>query len=235
MAVPTPDARVRAIATGGGLQKGTGFGEISRSAWQFKSFPLQIMKGNLSRAWGVKGDRNIGHMLEFLMSTTTMGYVGFNLKQIAAGREPVLPTDLDWQQNSRLLIASMMQGGGGGMIGDLVLSMMEADGFDSDILGDMAGPLAGDAIDLLKLFAGNGADFVFKDAPTNFLPEFAKFALGEVPGNNIFYGKEAIKRLLNQYVLSELDSNFQKKINKQRKTMLKNLNQDFLGDPTELF
>ena len=134
-AVPTPDARVRAIATGG-LERGSFWGQMARSAMMIKSFPITMATTHLMRAASQSTARNKVMYIGSLAATTTvMGAFALQIKDIAAGRE-FRPMDSkeDW-------ITAFVQGGSGSLFADFVIS--DVNKYGKGLFETAAGPMAG--------------------------------------------------------------------------------------------
>jgi len=82
-AVPTPDARVRAI-TSGGLDRGTPGGETWRSMMMFKSFPITMITTHLYRAMNQEGMASkLAYAGVLGMAGMTFGGIALQAKDIA--------------------------------------------------------------------------------------------------------------------------------------------------------
>jgi len=165
-AVPTPDARVRAIATGG-TERGTIWGQISRSAMMIKSFPITIATTHLYR--GATQATTGGKMMylgSFATATTLMGAFALQIKDLAAGREPRPMDDPeDW-------VTAFVQGGSGSLFADYVVS--DVNKYGRGFVETLLGPMASLTNDTYKLTIGNIREAVTGDE-TNVLGESAKF------------------------------------------------------------
>ena len=165
-AVPTPDARVRAIATGG-TERGTIWGQVSRSAMMIKSFPITIATTHLYR--GATQATTGGKMMylgSFATATTLMGAFALQIKDLAAGREPRPMDDPeDW-------VTAFVQGGSGSLFADYVVS--DVNKYGRGFVETLLGPMASLTNDTYKLTIGNIREAVTGDE-TNVLGESAKF------------------------------------------------------------
>ncbi len=146
-AVPTPDARIRSIATGGGLKRGTIMGELVRSGMMFKSFPITIATTHFYRA---AHQATMGQKLAYggtlAATTTVIGGIALQAKDLAAGREP-RPVD------GKFIAAAIQQGGGMGIFGDFLFS--DVNRFGGGITQTLTGP-TGELIDTsVKFTLGN--------------------------------------------------------------------------------
>jgi len=174
LAVPTPDARVRAVTTRG-LSRNTAEGALWRSAFMVKSFPITIgtAEGALWRsAFMVKSFPitiglthfyraanqatsmgKLAYASQLLATTSVLGGVALLAKDIAAGRDPRQVTDPDTLVNPKFFVSAVQQGGGLGIFGDFVFS--DVNRFGGGITETIIGPI-GDTLDTgVKFTVGN--------------------------------------------------------------------------------
>jgi len=149
-----PDLSTRTLQTGG-LQKGTGKGELWRSLMLFKSFPVAMLTRHWDRAlhgdMGAAGKLTYSAALGFGM--TLFGALALQLKDLAAGRDPRDATGDQGNDPARLAkfwAAAFSQGGGAGFMGDLLLSGEGRGGQSgaSAAIGGVVGPVVGSAFEL---------------------------------------------------------------------------------------
>jgi len=163
-AVPVPDARVRAITTGG-LGRSTIEGQAWRSVMMLKSFPITIATTHLYRAaYQATAGEKLGYIGALVASTTIMGGLVIQAKDLAAGKEP-RPVD------GAFVLAALAQGGGLGIFGDFILS--DVNRFGGGIMQTMVGP-TGELADTAVKFTFGNARQAFKGEETNVLGEGAK-------------------------------------------------------------
>jgi hypothetical protein len=92
MAVITPGAREQLFTTGGGIQRGTGKGEVVRSFFLFKSFPIAVVMRHWSRALGMpSAGGRAAYIATFLASTTLLGALSMQLNDLISGKNPKNP------------------------------------------------------------------------------------------------------------------------------------------------
>jgi len=161
-AVPTPDAKVRAITTGG-LGRATIEGQAWRSAMMLKSFPVTIATTHFYRAaYQATTADKLAYAGTLAVTTTIMGGMALQMKDIAAGREP-RPMD-----DPAFFAAAFQQGGGLGIFGDFLFS--DVNRYGGGITQTLAGP-TGQLIDTgVKFTLGNIREAV-KGEETNILGE----------------------------------------------------------------
>lgn len=213
-AVPTPDARVRAFTTGG-LERASIVGQVWRSAMMLKSFPITIMTTHFYRA---AMQATTGQKLAYIgllgASTTIMGGVALQLKDIVAGREP-RPVD------EKFIGAAFMQGGGLGILGDFVFS--DKNRFGGGIIQTLVGP-TGELLDkTTKLTIGN-IQQAFKGEETNVLSESVQFIDRYTPD---IWQAHLFKNAIFDQIEIMADPKAQKKFNRIMKKRKKEFKQDY--------
>ncbi|HEY9026085.1 MAG TPA: hypothetical protein VIP05_17435, partial [Burkholderiaceae bacterium] len=97
-AVLNPDLATKAIASAGATQRGTVLGELARSMMQFKSFPIAMVSRHWRRVLDmprvtdgsapVMANRLI-YAGAMLVSTTALGAIAVQAKQIVSGKDPI--------------------------------------------------------------------------------------------------------------------------------------------------
>ena len=189
-AVPTPDARVRAIQTWGGKERGSFTGEAARMTMMYKSFSMTQFMTHMYRS----GPKFVGvYALRLGISLSVMGALAIQMKEISRGREPR-------QMDGAFLLAAMMQGGGLGIFGDFI----DASGvgnksrFGNSVMATAMGPGASLVEDVVGLGV-SGFDFAtdpFTGDDTNLGREGARLLQRYTPGNNLWYARLLFERYL---------------------------------------
>jgi hypothetical protein len=165
-AVPVPDARVRAMTTGG-LERASVAGAAVGAIMTLKSFPLTIATTHFYRAaYQATAGEKLGYISTLLATTTALGAVVLQAKDIAAGRKP---RQMD---NEKFFFAALTQGGGLGILGDFAFS--DVNRFGGGFTKTVAGPVFGLVDDAVRLGPGNIRQAVMGDE-TNILGEGANF------------------------------------------------------------
>lgn len=134
-AVPEGDALVRAVMNQG-TRKGEVGGEILRSVTMFKTFPATIIANHWARA--IHGhESSLSYITKMAIGTWVLGTVVTQLKEIAAGREPI-----DWD-NPELWKEGAMRGGSLSLVGDIMSSDSRSWGqsFQDFALGPIGGEI----------------------------------------------------------------------------------------------
>jgi hypothetical protein len=220
-AVPTPDARVRAIATGG-LERGSFWGQMSRSAMMIKSFPMTIAQTHLYR--GFTQSTTGGKMMYlggFTLSATLMGGFALQLKDIAAGREPRKMDNLEFWKDA------FIQGGSGSLFADYVISDVEK--YGNSYADSLGGPMVGFANQLGGLTLGNIQD-VLEDRDTNIVGESIKFTKDIIPDP---WQIQLFKNSMMDNVRLWADPSYQSSLNRIRSKQYRDYGQEYWWAPAE--
>jgi hypothetical protein len=132
-----PDARTRAIATGG-AQPGTVGGETRLSIAQYKQFGLERMSTHLMRVlYEGSGSDRVKRGLAFTLLSLGAGAVSLQTAEILAGKNPHDMNDpMFW-------VRSFAKGGGGGVYGDLLAEALGGEHKGSATAGLLGGPIGG--------------------------------------------------------------------------------------------
>lgn len=209
VAVLNPDLATRAITTAGGTTRGTIPGELFRCVMQFKSFPIAM----ISRHWrrmletpqGLEGAPRTANRLAYagalLVSLTALGAIAYQTKQLVAGKDPVDMNPGD-ERGRKFWKQALLQGGGLGFVGDILLGDTTQDRSPLDSFGRLLlGPSFGSAADLYELTKGNLDEYqAGKD--THGGAEALRFARGHLPMVNLWYAKSALDHM-GLYALQE--------------------------------
>ena len=220
-AVPTPDARVRAIATAG-TERGTVWGQIARSAMMIKSFPITIVTTHLYR--GATQATTGGKMMylgAFATSTTLMGAFALQIKDLAAGRNPRPMDDPeDW-------VTAFVQGGSGSLFADYVVS--DVNKYGRGFVETILGPMASLVNDTYKLTIGNIREAVIGDE-TNVLGEAAKYVKDVAPDP---WQIQLFTNSMFDNIRLMADPDYQSSLNRVRAKRYKEFGQDYWWEQGE--
>jgi hypothetical protein len=184
-------------------QKGTAAGELIGLFGTFKSFPVSVMMTQASMMMSQKtGVGKVAYGSSLLVGMTVLGALALQMKEIAKGRDP-RPMDT-WD----FWLASMLQGGGVGLFGDLIFS--DANRFGGGLTSTFAGPTVGLLNDTWKLTAGNIQEMAQGD-DTDFIAETIKYAKKYNPVFNQFYINHAFDRVIFDTIEDMADIGIEKK------------------------
>jgi len=184
-----------------GTQRGTIEGELLRSVMLFKGFPMAMISRHWERVadtWR-DGDKALalGYAAGLSTALTIFGAIAIQFKDMAAGKDP---RDMTGQQGehptqaAKFWTAALMQGGGLGIMGDILYTSMGGnDRSGRPNWANLAGPVFGDVADAIDLTAGNMGE-AMRDEDTHFGAEALKFTKGHMPFVNLWYAKTPLDR-----------------------------------------
>jgi hypothetical protein len=192
MAVPEGNAITRALVLGD-TRPGTLHGEFLRSIAQYKGFPMASFMQHYFRAMESlrdgEGQWFRGQYLASLMiSTTVLGALSLQLKNIAYGKDP---QPMFGEHAAKFWSLAFAQGGAGGIFGDQLkaLAMASQNGDASRMMS----PVAGFFADVVGLTRGNlGQSLAGRDARAG--RDAVNFANKYTP--DIWYTRLAMDRLV---------------------------------------
>lgn len=190
MAVISPGARERMI-TGAGLQRGTIGGELYRSVFLFKSFPIAVVMRHWSRAFNMpSAGGRAAYLAAFLASTTVLGAMSQQINDMLSGRNP---REAFSDKAPQFWLNAILKGGGLGLYGDFLFS--DHTRYGSDVMASLLGPVSGLADDAIKLIQGIPLNAV-EGKPEQTGGDAVKFVKGLIPGQNLWYTKAALDHLI---------------------------------------
>ena len=221
-AVPMPDARIRALATGG-KRRGSFSGELWRSVAMYKQFPITIVATHLYRgARGIDGLGKGKYLAELILSMTIMGAIAVQSKHISKGKFPQDMTDPKfWAQ-------AFAQGGGAGIYGDFIQASESR--FGKGITSTLAGPVFGFIDDITKLTLGN-LHQVLAGKEANFMRDTINFAKRYTPGSSAWYARLALERLFWDRLLEAGDPKAHQTFRRTIRRAQRNYGQEFWWKP----
>lgn len=200
-AIIAPDIRTRALINSR-LKKGTWVGELGRSFFLFKSFPLAMMQLHGRRMLEMEGaGARWRYGLTMMALTTGTGALALQLKELAKGRDPQDMT------SRRFMAAAALQGGGLGIFGDLLAS--STDRFGGGIGRSILGPAAQTVDNFGRLTVGNAKAAIDGDpeTETTFKKDLVKAVEPEIPGISLWYTRLGYERLFGDLVHEWADEN----------------------------
>lgn len=193
VAVVEPGAVERAIS-GAGLQRGTWKGELTRSFFLFKSFPMAMLLRHWKRGMSLPNNLTsrgrAPYIATLVAATTVMGALSLEVSEVLKGRDP---RKLFGSGSFKNWIAAMLKGGSLGIYGDFLFSEQTQHG--GSALGSLAGPVAGELEDIIGLTQGNLVQAAHRK-DTNAGAEAVKFVKGNLPGANLWYAKAALDHMI---------------------------------------
>ncbi|MDI9724341.1 hypothetical protein QM272_09325 [Acinetobacter baumannii] len=200
---------------------GTIQGELGRTLFQFKGFPLAYMLRIGHRAFAQGDIKSRATFLASLLAYQTLaGAFIVQLQNLANGKnpEPVFTPDFFGK--------SILKGGGLSFMGDLMSALSDPTGRS---FGDfVAGPLVSQGGKLGMLLTGMGNNFIEGKESTRAM-EIANTLKGNLPFQNIWYSKLIIDRMLYSKLQNMIDPDYLPKTQKR----LENLGNSYWWDLSE--
>jgi hypothetical protein len=221
VAVIEPGARERALMFSH-LQRGTLKGELTRSLFLFKSFPLAMVTKHWARgmAMPTTGGR-VAYLATLTAATTVLGMVALQAQQLVSGKDPRDMTD------AKTWIAATLRGGALSIFGDFLFQDSTQHG--QSLLATAAGPVAGLAEDVFKLTQGT-AVAAAQGKNTDFGANLVKFLHSNMPGANLWYTKAAVDHLIFHQLQEYLSPGY---LQRMRSRAEKDYQQRFWWEPGE--
>ncbi|HEC2559671.1 TPA: hypothetical protein R2K53_005525 [Raoultella ornithinolytica] len=225
MAVITPGAREQ-LFTGGGLQRGTWKGELTRSVFLFKSFPISVVLRHWTRAMGMpSAGGRAAYIAAFLASTTMLGALSQQLNDMASGRNP---REMVGKDAGKFWLGALLKGGGLGLYGDFLLS--DHTRYGGGALASMLGPVAGLVDDVVKLAQGIPLNAV-EGKPEQTGGDLVKLGKGLIPGANLWYAKAALDHMIFNQLQEYFSPGYLRKVEQRSK---KQFNQTYWWRPQDV-
>lgn len=188
-AVPVPDLNSRSHMNSK-LQRGSVLGELGRRFLQFKSFGISVQIRQWQRIMAMPHMRDrLTYGVGLLAGTTMLGALAIQLKSLAAGKDPRPMSD------PKFMVAAMQQGGGFGIMGDFLFSDQSRMG--GSLAAELAGPMVADVQRLYNVAASENPE-----------QQAVRTAKGFVPGNNIWWARSAIDRMLADQMNEMVNPNY---------------------------
>jgi len=218
MAVIVPGARERRIMQEN-VQRGTLKGELVRSFFLFKSFPIAMITRHWGRASRMPGAGRAVYMASLIATTTVLGALTLQIRELINGRDPKKMSD------ARFFGEALLQGGSLGIFADFLYSLSTQ---------NYRGPVAtflGPQISLLEeafmLSAGNLVEAA-QGEDTHFGAELTKFIKGITPGSSLWYARAAFDHLIFQQLQDYFSPGY---IRNMKRRARKEFNQEYWWEP----
>ncbi len=210
-------------------QPGTFIGEVLRSFAQFKSFGVVFMLLHGERTHrmliGDNPAKGAAYAGSLLISTTLFGALAYQLKQVAAGRDPQdMSAPEFWG-------AAMLQGGGLGIYGDFLFSNVNR--YGGGFSTTLAGPVVERANNLWNLTGGNAIQLA-NGEDTKFGRELNRFMRSNTPGSTIWYWRLAWERILFDQLQYLMDPEANKAFKRKQRFYEREFGQEFWWKPGEM-
>jgi len=219
-AVPSTDMRGQMMLQGN-TRPGTVSGELARSFGMYKGFGVTLINTHLLRGMSKEGNLGKGtYFADLLISSTVMGALALQLKEMSKGRDP-RPMDKD-DAKGKFWMAAFLQGGGLGIYGDFLFS--DRNRYGGGLKETVAGPVVGFVDDALNLTVGNAIQLAMGE-DTKFGSELSKFAQNYTPGSAIWYARLGIERNVWDRLQMMTDPEAKKKMRKRERKYKKDYGQ----------
>ena len=209
MASLGPNVITRA-ETNRGLTKGTAGGEISRSLFLFKSFPIAFMEKQFERArWlqrhGSKADV-LGYAAWAVFGTTMLGALSLQISNLLNGK------DARDMETPEFWLNAMAKGGGLGFIGDFLANQFSEDPtYGTWGAVQLAGPVATTALEVTDL-ATTALNKSLYDNEVKLGARAVKLVRSHTPFVNMWYTSAALDRAIMNQVNEALSPGYTRKM-----------------------
>jgi len=225
IAVITPGAREQMV-TGGGLQRGTLKGELVRSFFLFKSFPISVVMRHWSRAFGMpSAGGRAAYLASFVASTTILGAMSMQITDLVNGRNP---KDMAGEHAGKFWLNALLKGGGLGLYGDFLFS--DHTRYGGGALASMLGPVAGMVDDIVKLGQGIPLNAVEGNSEQTG-GDLVKLGKGLLPGANLWYARAALDHMIFNQMQEYFSPGYLRKMEQRSK---KEFNQTYWWRPQDM-
>lgn len=193
-----PDLTARTIMSGG-LQRGTGAGELWRWGMVFKGFPITMMTRHWSRMFNgeMTPASRTAYAGAMLVGLPLFGALAIQMKELVAGRDPRDMTGDEGNDPARAVkfwTAAFSQGGGAGFLGDMLLTGAGRGGQSgaSAAIGGVVGPVYGSGFELAYDVILENLREAAQGKETHAGAEAFRWARGHMPFVNLWYSKLAL-------------------------------------------
>lgn len=192
VAIVEPGAKER-VVTMSHIQRGTLKGELTRSVFLFKSFPLAMIQRHWNRGMDMPtGTGRAAYLATLIAGTTVAGVASLQLSELLSGRDPrnLNPAAKGGVRN---WMAALLKGGSLGIYGDFLFS--DQTRYGSGPVATALGPVVGLGEDVFNLTQGNLVQWLHGQ-PTDIGAESVKFARSNLPAASLWYTKAATDHLI---------------------------------------
>lgn len=225
----------RALTSGAALfgkegQTGTTGKVISEALFQYKNFPTTVINNHLIPAIknAKRGAQALGegkldgetaamlsHFPLLVLGTGMMAMIPYQLKEIIKGRTPK-------EFSTDLFMAGLAQGGGMGLLGDLVFNDTTRYGQDT---GDvLLGPYFGTLTQAIDIVSKNTKDSAMRGKGVDFESlgkDSFKFAKRNIPFGNLWYTRLFVERVLFDSIEQMVDPKFEQNLRRTKRRLAK--------------
>ena len=213
-------ARVR--ATSASAKAGTLPGELARSVFLFKSFPLSMLATWGMRSAAEAGTGRFATLATLVTGMTIAGALAMQARALLQGKDPRSMKDpFFWGE-------SFLQGGAAGIYGDFFKEAFSRS--DTSLTETMMGPLAAIPAGIQGLTSG--ARRMAEDGEkVNFGAKLARLIQQNTPGSNLWYARLVASRLVFDNIQRMLDRDYAASFARQQQRAMKEQHQGFFWAP----
>jgi hypothetical protein len=224
-AVPSTSLRGRAGLIGE-ARPGTVQGELLRSFAMYKSFAVTLFHTHVARMVHQKGAMARGrYAANLVISTTLMGALALQLKEISKGRDP---RPMNGENAGAFWGAALLQGGGLGIFGDFLFGGLNR--FGGGLPETIAGPVAGFGKDTIDLTLGNLAQ-VAAGENTNAGNDLVRYLRRYTPGGSLWYARLGYERLVLDELQKAIDPDASRRFRNLERKYSREFNQGYWWEP----
>ena len=202
---------------GFGAAPGTLGGEVLRMMMQFKTWPVaatrQVIGTELNRGGATWGSRAVA-MTSLAATATVLGYLRMTLADALKGQEPRNPL------NPSTIVAAMAQGGGLGILGDVLFSqgMPDQSAFTSMAAGPTFGAISQAYFAYQQVLAAANTDSRVKGHLGRSLgAELVKTTMNNTPFVNLWYTRTALDYLFIWHLQEMMNPGYQRRYEQRLK------------------
>lgn len=208
-----PEATTLAsVELGKAIKRGTYRGELAGFAGMLKSFPVAIYQIHLRTYYREMnlGAGQMGYLPAYVVGSGGAGMLALQLGALASGKDFYDMSDV------RTIGASLLKGGGLGILGDFLFSNINR--FGGGMADTLAGPFFGLASDTTNLTIGNFSQMLSGEK-TSFTAEFLEFLNDWTPGTRTWYLRLLKERLIVDQIRLEADPKARVKMMRREQKM----------------
>lgn len=195
---------------------GDPIGFILRNVLQFKSYPVAVLMrhgSRLSAQHGLKAKAAYG--IPLFLGMTALGGLSLQLSELAVGNDPLTMWDSDDPKKALDFFGkSALKGGGLGILGDIFAAGTDPSG--RGIAEVMVGPFGGDVISVAGLTVGNFSKW-YEGKDTNAGNVAFKLVKSKIPGQNLFYTRAVLQRMILNDMQDAIAPNYRKNVQRRAK------------------
>lgn len=181
-------------------EAGTIQGELGRTLFQFKGFPLAYMMRIGHRAFA-QGDikSRVTFLASLLAYQTLAGALIVQTQNLANGKNPEPVFTIDFFGKS------ILKGGGLSFLGDIMSALSDPTGRSASDF--VSGPLLGQSMKLGMLLTGMGNNIIEGKESTRMM-EIANTLKSNIPLQNLWYSKLVVDRMLYSKLQNMIDPDY---------------------------